>query len=118
MEGESAEDRHGDERRSDKVDGHAERGPPPGVGYEVAAVLPQVLQTVADEADDYEPRRPGDACCGEHHECACDGGLDCDDGRATVGDREADVHRCDQSYGHAVDSRRVEPPEAEWRGGL
>ena len=40
MEGDSADDRHGDDRGSDEVDGHAERGPPPRVGNEVAAVLP------------------------------------------------------------------------------
>ncbi len=76
MEGDSSDDRHGDDRGGDEVDGHAERGPPPCVGNEVAAVLPQVLQPVADEADDDQPRRPGDACRGEHHECACDGGFD------------------------------------------
>src|SRR6476620_6371353 len=118
MEGDSLDDCYGDDRGSDEVDGHAERGPPPGVGHVVVAVLPQVLQSVADEADDDQPGRPGDACCGEYHECACDGGLDGDDGRATVGDGEADVHRCDQGYGHAVDGGCVEPPEAEWCGGL
>ena len=46
------DDRDGDDCRGNPVDDHAERRPPPGVGYELAAVLPQVFEPVADEADD------------------------------------------------------------------
>lgn len=83
---------HGDDGGGDPVDGRAERGPPACVGNIVTAVLPEVLQPVAGQAEDEEPRRSGDACRGEHHEYARDAALDGDDGRAAVGYSEADVH--------------------------
>ena len=70
MEGNSVDDRQGDDRGGDPIDGHAERGPPSRGGHEVTSMLPQVLQPVADEADDDQPHRPVDACRGEDNECA------------------------------------------------
>src|SRR6266699_3503163 len=68
------DENHGDE----PVDGGAKRRPPPGVGNVVAALLPEVFETVACVAKDEEPGRPGDACGGKQDERASDGALDGD----------------------------------------
>src|SRR5882724_11988830 len=49
---------HGDE----PVDGGAERRPPPCAGHVVAALLPEVFETMACVAKDEEPGRSGDPC--------------------------------------------------------
>jgi hypothetical protein len=54
-----------DDRRRHPVDDEAERRPPTRVGDELTAVLPQVLQPMAGEADDEQPSRAGGAnSCG------------------------------------------------------
>jgi len=49
-------DLDGDDRGDDPVDDHAERRPPARAGDEVAAVLPEVLESVAGQAGDEQPR--------------------------------------------------------------
>jgi hypothetical protein len=51
------DDRDGDQAGGDEVDGGAERGPPPGVGDEPGAVLPEVFQVVAVGARSCGPGR-------------------------------------------------------------
>jgi hypothetical protein len=51
-------DLDGDDRRRHPVDDEAERRPPTRVGDELTAVLPQVLEPMAGEADDEQPRHP------------------------------------------------------------
>jgi hypothetical protein len=45
-----------DDGGDDPIDGHAEWWPPSRVGDEVAAVLPEVLESVADQAGHEQPR--------------------------------------------------------------
>ena len=61
----------------------------------MGAVLPEVLQPVADEAGDQQPRRAGDRGGADENEGERDAGLDGDDPHASVGDREPDVDRRD-----------------------
>jgi hypothetical protein len=79
----------------------------------VAAVLPEVLESVAGEAQHQQPRRPGDTGRGKHYEQGGDAALDDDDSWPSVGHGEADVDRRDQDEPERVDGRRVEPPERE-----
>jgi hypothetical protein len=58
-----------DDRGYDPVDGHAERWPPSGVGDEVAAMLPEILEAVPDKAHDEEPRGTGDRGSADDDEC-------------------------------------------------
>src|SRR6185312_4299441 len=84
-----ASDDLGDDDRGDyPVDDHAERWPPPGIRDEVGAVLPEIFEAVADEADDEEPWRAGDCGGGDHHEAECHAALDGEDVKATVPHRE------------------------------
>ncbi len=76
-------DQHDQDRCGDPVDHQAQRRPPARVGNKVAALLPQVLDPMAGEAEHQQPRRSGDARRGDHHK---DGG---DPGRSSVGDGEA-----------------------------
>src|SRR5207244_3376083 len=94
------------------------RRPPPRVGHVVAALLPEVLETMACVAKDEEPGRPGDARGGKQEERARDGALDGDHLRPPVCHREPDVDRCDQGQQQSLDGCLVEPPEGERRGGL
>ena len=45
-----------DDRGDDPVDDHAERRPPTRVGDEMASVLPEILESVADQTDHEQPR--------------------------------------------------------------
>jgi hypothetical protein len=108
----------GDRGRGYPVDYEAERRPPPGVGHELAAVLPKVLEPVTGEAEDEQPWRSRDGSRGEDDECRSDTDLDGDYGAAPVGDREAYVDRGDEYETEGVDRRRIKPPEGEWRRRL
>ena len=92
-----------------------ERRPPARARDKLAAVLPQVLPTVAGKADHQQPRRRCDCCCGDDDESRRDAGLNGDHFRASVGHRKADV---DERYASEIDgvySRRFEPPQGERR---
>jgi hypothetical protein len=84
----------------------------------MAAVLPEVLDPMAGEAERQQPRRSGDARGGDHHEGGGDPGLDGDDPRPSVSHREADVDRRDQDQRESIDGRWSKPPEAERCRGL
>jgi hypothetical protein len=56
----ASDDLDGDDCRDHPVDHKTERRPPPCVGDELTAVLPEVLEPVAGKADDKEPRCAGD----------------------------------------------------------
>jgi hypothetical protein len=86
-------DQHDQDGGGDLVDDQAERRPPPGVGHVVAAVLPEVLEPMAAEAEHQQPCRSGDAGRGEHDERCSDRGLDGDDVPPSVSYREADIDR-------------------------
>src|SRR6266581_9699846 len=108
------DENHGDE----PVDGGAERRPPPCAGNVVAALLPEVLETMACVAKNEEPGRSGDARGGKQDERASDGALDGDHLGSSVCHREPDVDRCDQGEQESLDGCLVEPPEGERRRGL
>lgn len=95
------------------VDDEAERRPSTRVCDELTAVLPQVLQPMACEAHDEQPRRPGNGRGGDNDEDRRDTGLDDEHASAPVGDREADVDRRDQDETECVDRGRVKPPEGQ-----
>jgi hypothetical protein len=111
-------EQHDEDRRSDPVDDQAERRPPASIGHKLPSVLPQVLGPMADEAGHQQPGRSGDTRGGNHHEGGGDHGLDGDDPRPSVRDREPDVDRRDQGYRQGIDGGRVQPPEAERGRGL
>ena len=52
MKADPGEQENRDDGARHEVDDEAERRPPPGVGHKLAAMLPQVFEPVADEADD------------------------------------------------------------------
>ena len=56
VESNAGDDSGGDDRRRRPVDHETERRPPAGVCDELPAVLPQVFESVAHEADDEQPR--------------------------------------------------------------
>ena len=108
-------DLHDDDRRDDKVHRHAKRGPPAGVGDEVSAVLPEILQPMADESDYEEPGRSGD-CRGCHdNEGEGDAAFDTDDLPSAIGNRETDVYRGDRNQSQGIHGRAVKPPKRQWR---
>src|SRR3954466_7125097 len=107
-----------DDRGHDEVDGHAERRPPARGIHEVSAVLPEVFEAMADEADDQQPRGRGDRGGGHDHEGEGHAALDGDDPHASVSDGEADVDRRYHRQTERVDGRAVQPPEHQRRGGL
>jgi hypothetical protein len=72
--GDLDDENYGDE----PVDGGAERRPPPCVGNIVAALLPEVFETMACVAEDEEPGRSGDARGCKQDERASDSALDGD----------------------------------------
>src|SRR5215211_6601290 len=90
-------------------------GPPPGVRNELTSVLPKILEPVAREAEDDQPRESRDGRGGDDHEDRCDIQLEGDNDPASIGDGEADVDRRDQYQTEGVDRRRIEPPESERR---
>src|SRR6478752_2371046 len=96
MESGSGNDLDGENDGDEPVDGGAERRPPPCPGNVLAALLPEVLQTMACVPQDQEPSRPGDARRGQQDERASDGALDGDHLGSSVCHREPDVDRCDQ----------------------
>jgi hypothetical protein len=106
-------DQHDEDGGGDPVDDQAERRPPAGVGDIVAAVLPEVLESMAGEAQHQQPRRSGDACCGEDYKGCGDPRLDGDDPRSSVSHREAEVDRRDQGQRQRIDRGWIKPPEAE-----
>src|SRR5436305_920339 len=106
-------DLDGEDRGDEPVDGGAKRRPPPCVGNVVAALLPEVLETMACVAKDEEPGRSGDARGGKQDERARDGALDSDHLGPPVCHREPDVDRCDQGQQESLDGGLVEPPEGE-----
>jgi hypothetical protein len=53
-------DQEHEDGRGDPVDDEAERWPPAGVGDMVVAVLPEVFESVAGEAEHQQPCRSGD----------------------------------------------------------
>jgi hypothetical protein len=84
----------------------------------MGAVLPEVLEAVADEAGDQQPRSAGDCGGTYENEGERHAALDGDDLHASVGHRESDIDRGDGHQAERVDGRAVEPPEDERRGGL
>src|SRR6185436_11139248 len=114
----SGNDLDGENDGDEPVDGGAERRPPPCPGNVVAALLPEVLETVACVAQDEDPGRSSDACGGQQDECASDGALDGDHLGSSVCHCEPDVDRCDQGEQESLDGCLVEPPEGERRRGL
>src|SRR5215472_828557 len=96
MKSGSCNDLGGENHGDEPVHGGAERRPPLCFGNVVAALLPEVLQTMACVAKDEEPRRAGDARGGKQDERARDGALDGDYLGPSVSYREPDVDRCDR----------------------
>jgi hypothetical protein len=96
MKSGSGNDLDGENHGDEPVDGGAERRPPPCPGDVVAALLPEVLETVACVAQDQEPGRSGDGRCGEQDEGAGDAALHGDYPGSSVCHCEPDVDRCDQ----------------------
>jgi hypothetical protein len=111
-------DQHDENRCDDPVDDQAERRPPPSVGNILVAVLPQVLEPMAGEAGHQQPCWSGDRRRSNDHKDGGDRSLDGDHGRSSVGHGEADVDGRDQGQRQRIDSRRVQPPEAERGCGL
>src|SRR5215472_14864570 len=95
-------DQDHEDRRGYPVDDQAERWPPAGAGDIVVAVLPEVFEPVAGEADYQQPRGSGDGRRGGHYEQPCDAGLGGDDSWPSVGYGEADVDRRDQGQRERV----------------
>lgn len=78
-------------------------------------MLPEIFESVPDEADDDEPNR---SCCshrGDEYEDRSDAALGDDHLRTAVRHREADIDRGDERQSQRIDGRRVEPPERKWR---
>jgi hypothetical protein len=67
------------DRGHNPVDDRAERRPPSRVRHVLVAVLPQILQCLADEAHDQQPGRTGDGSGGEQHEYGGNHALDDED---------------------------------------
>src|SRR5215831_2430074 len=118
MKSDSHGDLDGENHGDEPVDGGAERRPPSCIGHVVAALLPEVLETMACVAKDEEPGRSSDARGGKQDERARDGALDGDHLRPSVCHREPDVDRCNQGQQESLDGCLVEPPEDERRRGL
>jgi hypothetical protein len=87
---------HGDDRSGDPVDDKAERGPPPGVGNKPTAMLPKIFQPVTRQANDQQPWRSRHGSRGDDDEDRGDTALNSDYAPASIGYREADVHRRDR----------------------
>src|SRR5262249_53675405 len=118
MEGDSRQHRAGEDAGGDEVDGGAERWPPARVADEVGAVLPQVLQAVADQPEHEQPGRSGDTRCGDDYEEGGHDGLDGDDVAAPIGHAEPDVDGRDDGNPERVDGLGLQPPEGERRHRL
>src|SRR6266851_674514 len=118
MESGSCNDLDGENQGDEPVDGGAKRRPPPGAGNVVAALLPEVFETMARVAEDEEPGRPGDARGGKQDERASDGAFDGDHLGPSVCHREPDVDRCDQGEQESLDgclsSHRRASGDAAW----
>jgi hypothetical protein len=71
----AGDDRDGDDCRGNPVNDQAEGRPPSGVGYELAAVLPEVIEPVAKETGDDQPYRSGYGDRGGHNESGSDGAV-------------------------------------------
>src|SRR5882672_1150529 len=118
MKAGSGNDLDGENHGDEPVDGGAERRPPPCPGDVVAALLPEVLETVACVTQDQQPGRSGDARRGQQDERAGDAALHGDYLGSSVCHREPDVDRCDQGEQQSLDGCLVEPPQGERRRGL
>ena len=76
-------------------------------------MLPEVLESVAREADDEQPWRFRDGRGSDEDEDRSDVRLEGDHDPASIGNREADVDRRDQNQTEGVHGCRIEPPEGE-----
>ena len=83
------------------VDDEAERRPPARVGDVVGAVLPEILDPVAEQPGDEQPRGAGDRRSRDNDEDRRDAALDGKHAPAPVGDGEPDVDRGDQRPGRS-----------------
>ena len=104
-----------DDRRHCPIDNKAKRRPPASVSDELVAVLPQILEPVAGEPCDEQPRGDSHANCSDHHERSGDRTLGYEDVWTAIGNGEADVHRSDGDQTERVDDRSVKPPERQRR---
>src|SRR6266480_5774105 len=103
MEGNSHQDRGGEDSGGDPVDGGAERWPPARIPDEVRAVLPQILQAVAGQPEHEQPCRSADTHRGHDHEESGHAALDGDDVAASIGHAEPDVDGGDEGKPERVD---------------
>jgi hypothetical protein len=92
----AGDDLDGDDRRDYPIDHETEGRPPACVGNKLTAVLPEVLETVASETNDEQPRCACDRRGGDDDEHAGNTRFDGENGSASVGDRETYVDRGDQ----------------------
>jgi hypothetical protein len=88
-------DQHDQDGGDNPVNHQAERRPPPRVGDIVAAMLPEILQSMTDEAEHQQPHRPGDGRRGNQYEYGGDAALPSDDRWPPIRHGEADVHSRD-----------------------
>src|SRR5438132_3852803 len=72
----AGDDLDGDDRRDRPINRKTERRPPACVRNELTAVLPEVLETVAGETDDEQPRGARHRRGGDDDEHAGDTALD------------------------------------------
>ena len=91
----SGDDLGGDDQCDRPINYETEGRPPACVGNKLTPVLPEVLETVASETDDKEPRCACDRRGADDDEHAGNTGFDGENGWASVGDRETDVNRGD-----------------------
>jgi len=96
VEGHSADDLQGEDRRHKEVDGGAKRRPPPGARNELCSVLPEVFEAMSCVPGYHQPDRSGDTYGCEDKECRSDRDLDGDDLCSAVSHGEADVNGRDE----------------------
>jgi hypothetical protein len=113
MKSDPGEDLDGDYGRNDPINDHAEGRPPARVRDEVSPVLPQVLQPMARQSDDQQPRRTCN--CGSSHddEDGRNATFGRDDSRAPVGNSKSDVHGRNENQAERINRRVAEPPKRE-----
>ena len=71
MKADSGEQEDRDDGARHEVDDETERRPPPGVGDEPRAMLPQVLDAVRRKSDDGQPWRSHDRNRRQDDKCRC-----------------------------------------------
>jgi hypothetical protein len=81
------------------------------VAYSVHSAPGTELEPIDDglDAQGSERSRRGRG----NNEQGCDAGLHGDDGRAPIGDREADIDRRGERETQRLHGRRIEPPKRE-----